>query len=674
MTNIISHSQKLEPAVDSFLKKVVDKKLANIAFDGKTNKDGSERRVITYFPSGHKEIYDDPEEQVRAEFWAELIERYHYSPQRIKLEVVVPDRTNVDKADIIVFTDDACKAPYIVVECKREKITPPEFTQAIDQAFGNGNAQKFRANFVIVVAGATRRAFDCSDQYAALERDKNIVADIPIAYGKVPEYKYVHKGSLEIQAVSKETLIAAIKKCHDTLWGGGKLSPPAAFGELCKLIFAKTCDEKDTRKNQPYEFQVRTHEEPSQLSERIRKLYDKHRKREHDAGVFDETIKVPDAMLSAVVSHLESIDLAKTDLDTKGVAFERFMDGFFKGNFGQYFTPREIIQFAVEMFPPDSHHRVLDPACGSGGFLLHALDYIRREADTEFPDWESDSDEKIKHYKYWHDFAQFNLFGIEINDEIARVAKMNMILHDDGHTNVIGEDALEQFERFDVIKAGAFKPNSFDLILTNPPFGAQVAFDQKPHLPSLFPELAFVEYSKDKKKTRKNQKTEILYLERIHQFLREGGRAAIVLPDGILTNSSLAYVRDYLLSAFSLRAVISLPQMAFAHYGAGVKSSLVFVEKRTAKETPRDDEPIFMAAPENIGYDATGRKTWKLLSREEHDASSWTETLRCDLFDAQITYEIKGFEVFERARQVIPNTGLLGEWQRFQSDPEPFFV
>jgi type I restriction enzyme M protein len=378
-------------------------------------------------------------------------------------------------------------------------------------------------------------------------------------------------------------------------------------------------------------------------------------------------------MLSPVVSHLQGINLEKTELDTKGVAFERFMDGFFKGNFGQYFTPREVIQFAVEMFPPNAHDRVLDPACGSGGFLLHALDHIRREAGAQFPDWETDSDEKLKHYKYWHDFAQSQLFGIEINDEIARVAKMNMILHDDGHTNVIGEDALEQYERFDVIKPG-FSKNSFDLVLTNPPFGASVAFNEKPHLPELFPELAESEDAKGNRKPRKNQKTEILFLERIHQFLREGGRAAVVLPDGILTNSSLAYVREYLLRAFRLRAVISLPQMAFAHYGAGVKSSIVFLEKRDAGEVPRDDEAIFMAAPENIGYDATGRKTWKLIEREDHADGSWTEIMRCDLFDARIRYEIKGGEIFEGPREVDPGSGLLGELQKFEAEPEPFFV
>ena len=667
MSNKPFDPQKLVPLPGSFLEKVIAKKLANLAYDDKG------RRVITYFPSGHKENYDDPEEQVRAEFWAKLIEHYHYPPQRIGIEISVPDRTPKDAADIVIFKDDARKDPFIVIECKKEKISPAEFTQAIEQAFGNGHAHKFRATYVGVVAGATESFFDCSDKYPVLERNENIVSDLPVAYGKVPEYKFARGGKLDIQPVSKETLINAMEKSHQTLWGGGKLSPPAAFGEMCKLIFAKTCDEKETRKNQPYEFQFRTHENPSQLGERVRRLYDVHRKRERDAGVFDETIKVPDTMLAPVVSHLQGINLEKTELDTKGVAFERFMDGFFKGNFGQYFTPREVIQFAVEMFPPTAHERVLDPACGSGGFLLHALDHIRREANERFSDWESDPSEVVKHYNYWHSFAQNQLFGIEINDEIARVAKMNMILHDDGHTNVIGEDALEVWARFDVIKAG-FNPNSFDLILTNPPFGAQVAFSEKPHLSELYPELAQNEDAKGNRKPRKNQKTEILFLERIHQFLREGGRATVVLPDGILTNSSLAYVRDYLLRAFRLRAVISLPQMAFAHYGAGVKSSIVFLEKRDENEVPSDDEEIFMAAPENIGYDATGRKTWKLIEREDNADGSWTETIRCDLFDAKIRYEIKGSEIFEGPREVVPGSGLLGEYQKFCHDSAPFFV
>jgi len=143
---------------------------------------------------------------------------------------------------------------------------------------------------------------------------------------------------------------------------------------------------------------------------------------------------------------MEGINFTKTDLDTKGVAFEQFMDAFFKGDFGQYFTPREIIAFAVEMMQPGNEELVLDPACGSGGFLLYALDHVRREAAEYYPDHESDPQDTQDHFRYWHDFAEKRLFGIEINDEIARVAKMNMIVHDDGHTNVVGADVLDKLD------------------------------------------------------------------------------------------------------------------------------------------------------------------------------------------------------------------------------------
>ena len=233
--------------------------------------------------------------------------------------------------------------------------------------------------------------------------------------------------------------------------------------------------------------------------------------------------------------------------------------------------------------------------------MLGALDAVRREAD------EYETPGTTEHFRRWHDFAEKNLFGIEINDEIARVAKMNMIIHDDGHTNVIGEDSLERLNQIrDRHTNQGFKAGTFDVIVTNPPFGAVVSKAEHDYLGDY--ELGSTGEGQ-KKKPRNNQKTEILFLERIADFLRIGGRAAIVLPDGILTNASLQYVRDYLLRVFQLNAVVSLPAWAFAHFGAGVKASIVFVEKRDPHVLPSDDEPVFMAAPEKIGYDATGRDT-----------------------------------------------------------------
>lgn len=572
--------------------------------DGYAYKSEAENKQrITYITSdNHTENYSDPEEKVRAEFWAELIYKYEYPANRIKIEVVIPDRTPTDRADIVIFSDDECKRPYAVVECKRDGVTDAEFTQAIEQGVGNATWVKLRAEYVVIVAGGTRRVLDVSDKFGVLEREQNILADLPKAYGKPQEFRFYKGTDNDISRVEREDLIAAIKKCHNTLWGGGRLSPPNAFGELCKLIFVKISDEQKPRKNgEPYQFQIKTHEPSSKLAERINTLYNEQKTK--DPEVFTESIKVDDRVLRTVVSHLEAINLSKTDLDVKGVAFEQFMDGFFKGDFGQYFTPRPIIEFCVKMMKPQPDWNVLDPACGSGGFLLHALDYMRNQAKYYF----DEETQPVEYFNFWHDFAAKHLFGIEINDEIARVAKMNMIVHDDGHTNVISHDALDAIHVMRDHNKG-FDENRFDLILTNPPFGSTIKLSEKPYLSTY--ELGKNTDGKGKRKPRKNQSSEVLFIERIWQFLKPGtGRAAIILPDGILTNSSSQYVRDFILEKFQLLAVVSLPQCAFAHFGAGVKASVIFVRKRKADEMPDENEAVFMAAPELIGYDATGRKT-----------------------------------------------------------------
>lgn len=570
--------------------------------DGYINISGDEgKRKITYVSSeNHTENYEDPEEMVRADFYAELIYKYDYPANRIKVEVTIPDRLPTDRADIVVFSDDDCKRPYAVVECKKEGVTDAEFNQAIEQGVGNATWVKLRADYVVIIAGGTRRVLDVTDRYGALEREQNILADLPRAYGKPQEFRFYKGTDSDIKPVSREDLIVAIKKCHQTLWGGGRLSPPTAFGELCKLIFVKISDEqKPRKKGEPYQFQIKTHESSSKLAERINALYNEQKIK--DPEVFTESIKVDDRVLRTVVSHLEAINLNKTDLDVKGVAFEQFMDGFFKGDFGQYFTPRPIIEFCVKMMKPEQDWDVLDPSCGSGGFLLHALDYIRKQAGDYY--------EKgtVEYFNYWHDFAAKHLYGIEINDEIARVAKMNMIVHDDGHTNVISHDALESIDKMHDHNKG-FAANRFDLILTNPPFGSIINLSEKPYLSSY--ELGKTTDAKGKQKSRKNQSSEVLFIERIWQFLKPGtGKAAIVLPDGILTNSSMQYVRNFILEKFQLLAVVSIPQCAFSHFGAGVKASIIFVRKRKANEKPDNNEAIFMASPELIGYDATGRKT-----------------------------------------------------------------
>ena len=680
-----------------FLQRAFADGLLQLIAAGKTEK-------IRYVAVNRAEKWSGPEEKVRAAFYAELVYRYGYNTECIGVEVTVPDRTPADRADLVVFRDKERTNPYVVLECKRDGISDTEFKQAVEQAFGNGHAHRFRASYIGIVAGQTRAFYDCSDKYGILEREVNIVADMPAQYGNPEDFKY-YKDAFpkpDIGAVSREDLIKTIRKCHQTLWGGGRLSPPMAFGELTKLIFLKTRDEKaPRRKGEPYNFQIKTNETPDRLAARIKAMYASERQKEPD--VFNEDIRLDDTTLKNIVLHLESVNLTATDLDTKGVAFEQFMDGFFKGDFGQYFTPRNIIAFAIQMLDIQAGDFVIDPACGSGGFLLHALDHVRRLA-SEF--YEKDSKE---HFDYWHSFAEKHLFGVEINEEIARVAKMNMIVHDDGHTNIIGNDALEPLAAI-ARKNAAFaaivgvdaetgqrdSSKGFSKVVTNPPFGAMIRDELHSYLPSY--ELSHyvpkgsgrnqddaeesTDFGAGKKTTkqRTSVKTEVLYCERVWQLLKPGGQAAVVLPDGLLTNASLQGVREWILERFKVLAVVSLPQFAFAHFGAGVKSSVIILEKRWPNAPAVDDEAIFMAIAENIGYDATGRKTYRVELAEETLEKTRTERQSCDLFDWEVAFHWepdegrKSGHWSERHRQLIPGSGLLGQFAVFKRDPEPFFV
>jgi type I restriction enzyme M protein len=209
-------------------------------------------------------------------------------------------------------------------------------------------------------------------------------------------------------------------------------------------------------------------------------LYEEGRKK--DSEVFKDSIRLSATKIRTVVSYLESVNLKDTDLDSKGRAFETFMGSFFRGDFGQYFTPRPIVKFIVDVLPITNDSLVLDTSCGSGGFLLHALEKVRRQAGEYYPA-QIGPPEGAEHHRHWHDFAQHNLYGIEINEQIARTAKMNMIIHDDGHTNVVAADGLVPADEIaDRTKNLGFAYSRFDFIITNPPFGSTVRQTEKAYM------------------------------------------------------------------------------------------------------------------------------------------------------------------------------------------------
>lgn len=424
--------------------------------------------------------------------------------------------------------------------------------------------------------------------------------DIPIKYGKAPKYKYI-KGdpNKELKIAFREDLISALKKSHSSVWQGGKLAPTIAFDEVSKLLFCKLKDEKETRNKEFYQFQIGSNETTREVSDRIQKIYEKAKA--DDPQVFKEKVNLSSEIIYTVVEHLQGLTLSKTDLDTKGVAFEIFMKDFFIGKMGQYFTPRPIVQFCVKMMAPEHSQRVIDPSCGSGGFLLYAMDEVRQFAETNY--------DKFEAFKHWHSFAERKLYGIEINDQIARVCKMNMIIHDDGHTNIIGHDALDSLEKIQKMHT-EFTDNSFDLILSNPPFGATIKSKEVKYLKSFT-------LGKIGTKERKTQKSEILFIEICIQFAKKGtGKIAVVVPEGLMTNSSLQYVRDFILQNCELLASVSLPESAFSHFGAGIKSSLLFLRRKKDDEK-LDDYRIFMAVAKQVGISSTGREEENELFSEK---------------------------------------------------------
>jgi type I restriction enzyme M protein len=559
---------------------------------------------ICYVHQNVTRNYSNPEEKVQSEAFLKLVILYNYPVEQIRQFVKVQMGSETKEADIIVYSDMALMSPHIIVECKKTDISELEFQRAIEQCFSYAIAEG--ASYTWTTSGI-------KDAYFSVPKEKpkqrETIADIPV-YGvkKLPNYKFAKNGGttrdgqklFDLSQVTQSELTDKFKQAHQALWGGGELNPSEAFDELDKLIFCKIYDEKKKRKTgDPYDFQIikvapendseesmrRADLETSKnLLNRLVSLYDEGKtigERKNDPEIFKDGIKLNATKVRSVVGYLEGVDLLNTDLDSKGRAFETFMGSFFRGDFGQYFTPRNIVQFIVDSLRITENHRVLDTSCGSGGFLLHALDKVRKDA-REFYNIKEGEVESVLCHKQWHDFAEHSLFGIEINEQIARTAKMNMIIHDDGHTNVVASDGLISPEQLRENTGNqGFKEASFDLIITNPPFGSTVKQTEKAYLHQYNLATKDVDWlnPNSKQAERPSQSTEVLFIEQAQRYLADDGILAIVLPDGILTNSSMQYVRNWISENFRILAVVSLPQTAFTSNGAGVKSSVLFLRK-----------------------------------------------------------------------------------------------
>ena len=350
---------------------------------------------------------------------------------------------------------------------------------------------------------------------------------------------------------------------------------------------------------------------------------------------FDETINLKFNTAREIVKLLERYNLSDTSEDIKGIAFERFLGRTFRGEIGQFFTPRTIVEFMVRMVDPKEGDIICDPASGSGGFLIRFFEIVRQQiladADRQYQEFKAQVeaksnlskekkaemlrkkydeiqetlDPKRRGSRLWNLANQY-IYGTDANDRMARTSKMNMIMHGDGHGGVHHHDGF--------VNVNGIFEGRFDIILTNPPFGANVeesdiilesdiTTDEETErlyireFGKLYTEAqarvraakgkpiaSLFELPKDSKGRIGKIKTEILFIERCLSLLKPGGRMGIVLPEGIFNNPSLAYVREFCEDRAYIRAVVSLPQETFFSIGASVKASLLFMQKFTEKE------------------------------------------------------------------------------------------
>ena len=584
-----------------------------------------------------KWLVETPEERVRQTYLTELVNEYGFSLEQMKEEETVVGRgAGQARADFIIWRTVEDKAnqrpPLIVVECKSDNVTirPEDYHQ--------GDHYARMANAKFFVTHNTRET-----RYWRVRNDRmpgylEEIENIPHADASDREIEQL---IAQLKTFREDEFADLLHQCHNVIRNREHLDPAAAFDEIAKVLFVKTWVEREMKQKRQRENLFTADWLDSQLGDDpLNDLFEKTKRAFRDDEIFtdDDRINLKPPTGREIVRLLERYNLSDTSEDIKGIAFERFLGRTFRGEIGQFFTPRTIVEFMVRMVDPAEDEIICDPASGSGGFLIRFFELVREQihADVDqqyqahleevdskkrsdkkraellrekFDELQATIDQRKRNSRAWK-LANRCIYGCDANERMARTSKMNMIMHGDGHGGVHHHNGF--------INVNGIFEQRFDIILTNPPFGSNVepsdtvtpehgevdddhyrryldaygeayreaqervkraASDRAP-IGSLF------ELPKrgDGKRKLSKIKTEILFIERCLSLLKPGGRLGIVLPEGIFNNPSLSYVREFCEDRARIMAVVSLPQETFVSAGASVKASLLFVQKFTEKQ------------------------------------------------------------------------------------------
>lgn len=571
---------------------------------------------------------------------AMMTEEYGFAPEdmerdyKVKYDDAESGKTKTQKVDLAIFNaghaHDADELIRFIIVAKDAKVKPNDKKNGAEATTEN-------------ILCTTDCEFACWTngedlQYVHAFEDAfgqvtcEAISDFP-AEGQTLEDLEAQGERAIPRKPANESLVKTFKRCHDYIYGNEGMKK-TAFWELLNLIFCKLYDEKrrfsDAREGISYRrrFWVgvkeqNTPEGQHEVAERIKGIFEDLKDSNIFKDVFDgnEQIMLSDRGLAFVASELAKYSFLDATVDVKGTAYETIVSNTLKQEAGQFFTPRNIIKCMVEMLDPDQNCRVLDPACGSGGFLVMVLDHVRHKiAKNFYPELDdihleaklnsAEVDDAVREY------AEKMIFGFDFDPDLKKAARMNMVMAGDGHSNIYNINSLDYpyGSKPDVphiaeavnesIKHSADHDfhfgtsdnnaqGKFDMVFTNPPFGTKVEVDQ---------EIA-ARYELNSKAP------EVLFIEACYNFLKPGGKMAIVLPDGILGNPNMESVRIWILRHFRLLASIDLPVEAFLPQ-VGVQASLLFLQKKTDNELlnpiENEDYNVFMAIVDKVGKDRRG--------------------------------------------------------------------
>jgi len=692
-----------------------------------------------FAPLKDKWLVLKPEEEVRQNYIVRLVNSYGFELNQMAQEIQVNNSQRGQgraMADIVIWKSEADKladkSPVIVVECKAEHITIHEE----DYFQGYNYASWAGADFFVTTNEKETRIFKVVK--GLIPKRLEEIVNIPNAK-EIKSDKKIDELLKQTKAFTRDEFSKLLFKCHNIIRNNDKLSPEAAFDEISKILFIKIRYERANSEHQifsedAFKADKASYEKykPKDGKDFYQFLFDQTKEDFKDDDLFEPTeiLRIRENSFEAIVKELQIYNLSTTSDDVKGIAFEQFLGRTFRGELGQFFTPRTVVDFMVDVLDPQEGETICDPCCGSGGFLIKAFEYVRAKIEDEI----QVAKDKIKAQYYTEEYDKLSekekakiddqvtdlftklnaeldinnpksrlrvlsydcIFGTDANPRMSRTAKMNMIMHGDGHGGVHHNDGL--------LNVNGIFENRFDVILTNPPFGARVEKTLKITEADKYTDQERIEkyrkrygsaYDEALKQVNDNINkpllnlfetgkmstlTEVLFIERCLNLLKPGGRMGVVLPEGVLNNTNLQKVRDYVEGKAKIILITSIPQDVFIASGATVKPSLLFFKKFTEEEQKEYDK-IVKEATKTIkaNYEVRLKEIKEALAKKGKDALSTDEkkVLKAEqkAIETKIGTEIKA-AVKENFNYQIPiaeveKAGISTTGAKIENDLEP---